>query len=73
MNLVSSNVLFLGCYDIDEVPEDSWYCQRCEDDVEPSQTVKLCPYYTANYTHASLNSYTLIIRESSAALSKLEL
>ncbi|KAM3588583.1 hypothetical protein VKS41_001025 [Umbelopsis sp. WA50703] len=37
----------VGCYDIDEVPEDSWYCQRCEDDVEPSQTrIVCCPKQT---------------------------
>ncbi|KAL1915929.1 uncharacterized protein VTP21DRAFT_6317 [Calcarisporiella thermophila] len=30
------------CYDIDVVPEGSWFCQRCEDNIVPNQTRMLC-------------------------------
>ncbi|KAI9286046.1 PHD-zinc-finger like domain-containing protein [Umbelopsis sp. AD052] len=35
------------CYGIDEVPDGSWYCERCEDGVLPSETrIVCCPKLT---------------------------
>lgn len=39
-DLVSNHLDLTDCYGIDEVPSGSWYCERCEDGVLPSETVR---------------------------------